>query len=164
MAWIDRRPGVRPRPTLGRRLDMAARVSFPTGLTILLLLLLQAPLGIPGQAALLPAVALCCVWFWSLTQPQYLPPACVFAIGLLLDLLAYLPFGVGTLTLLCCHGIAVGLRRFLAPRGFAVIWLTFIPLAAVSCGPRRPTARASAPPLAHTGTPTRRRGAARRAS
>ena len=129
MAWIDRQPGIRPRQSLGRRLDAAARVSFPAGLTILLLLLTEAPLGITGQAALQPALALSCVWFWSLHQPQFMPPVVVFVIGLLLDLVAYLPFGVGTLTLLSCHGIAIALRRFLLPRGFAVVWLAFIPIA-----------------------------------
>jgi rod shape-determining protein MreD len=129
MAWIDRRPGVRPRPSLGRRLDVAARVSFPACVTVVLMLLMEVPLGITGQAALLPAVTLCCVWFWSLVQPQYLPPLVVFFVGLLLDLLAYLPFGVGTLTLLCCHGIAVAVRRSIVLRGFGVIWLCFIPIA-----------------------------------
>lgn len=129
MAWIDRRPGVRPRQSLGHCLDIAARASLPAGTTIVLMLLTEAPLGIIGQAALLPALALGCVWFWSLHQPRCLPPPVVFIIGLLLDLLAYLPFGVGTLALLITHGIAVALRRFLAPRGFGMIWLGFVPIA-----------------------------------
>ena len=130
MAWTDRRPGVRPRPSFGRRLDVAARAGFPAAATVLLMLLIEAPLGITGQAALLPAVAICCVWFWSLAQPTCLPPPAVFIIGLLLDLLAYLPFGVGTLTLLSCHGIAVAVRRHLLRCGFMVIWLSFLPIAA----------------------------------
>ncbi|MFL5257349.1 MAG: rod shape-determining protein MreD [Rhodopila sp.] len=130
MAWIDRQPGIRPRQSLGRRLDTAARVSFPACMTILLMLLTEAPLGVTGQAALQPALALGCIWFWSMHQPQCMPPPVVFIIGLLLDLIAYLPFGVGTLTLLSCHGIGVALRRFLLPHGFTLIWLAFIPIAA----------------------------------
>ncbi|HVZ07176.1 rod shape-determining protein MreD [Rhodopila sp.] len=129
MAWIDRRPGVRPRPSLGRRLDLAARACFPAGATVLLMLLAEAPLGLTGQAALQPAMALGCVWFWSLHQPQYMPPPVVFLIGLLLDLLGYLPFGVGTLTLLMSYGIAAALRRYLVPRGFGMNWLAFVPIA-----------------------------------
>jgi rod shape-determining protein MreD len=125
MAYIDRRPGIRPRRTLGRRLDIAARVSFPACITILLMLLTEAPLGIPGQATLLPAVALCSVWFWSLFRPETFPPPVVFAIGLLLDLLGYLPPGVGVFTLLGVHGVALALRRGLARRGFVWIWLVF---------------------------------------
>jgi rod shape-determining protein MreD len=130
MAFIDRRPGIRPRPTLGRRLDIAARVSFPACITILLMLLTQAPLGLIGQVTLLPAIALCSVWFWSLFRPDTLPPPVVFVIGLLLDLLGYLPLGAGVFTLLCVHGVATALRRSLAPRGFFWIWIVF---AMVAC-------------------------------
>lgn len=63
MAHIDRRPGIRPWAGLGRQLDIAARISFPASTTILLMLLTQAPVEILEQAALLPAVGMCCVWF-----------------------------------------------------------------------------------------------------
>jgi rod shape-determining protein MreD len=129
MATIDRRPGVRPRASLGRALDIAARASFPTCVTILLMLLSQAPLDITGQAALLPAVALCCVWFWSLFRPRTLPPPVVFLIGLTMDLLGYLPLGVGVFALLSVHGIARSLRRSLPTRGFAWIWIVFAAVA-----------------------------------
>ncbi len=125
MAYIDRRPGIRPRPTLGRRLDIAARTGFPGCLTLMLMLLTEAPLGIAGQATLLPAVALCSIWFWSLFRPESFPPPLVFVIGLLLDLLGYLPLGAGVFTLLCVHGVALSLRRGLALRGFVWIWLMF---------------------------------------
>jgi rod shape-determining protein MreD len=132
MAIIDRRPGVRPRPSLGRFLDIAARASFPTAITILLMLLSQAPLGIAGQAALLPAITICCVWFWSLFRPGNMPPPVVFLIGLAMDLLGYLPLGVGVFTLLCVHGVAQSLRRSLLPRGFAWIWIVFAAVAAAA--------------------------------
>jgi rod shape-determining protein MreD len=125
MAHIDRRPGIRPRPTIGRRLDIAARASFPASVTVLLMLLTEAPVGISGQAALLPAVVLCSVWFWSLVRPDAMPPPAVFVIGLLTDLMGYMPLGVGLFTLLCVHGVALALRRRLAQRGFAVIWAVF---------------------------------------
>jgi rod shape-determining protein MreD len=130
MTHVDRRPGVRPRLTLGRRMDNFARASFPASITVLLMLLIETPLVFSGQATLLPATAIGGVWFWSLTQPDYLPPPVVFLIGLLLDLLGYLPPGVGVLTLLCVHGVALAFRRFLAQRGFAWVWLVFAAVAA----------------------------------
>jgi len=132
MAHIDQHPGIRPRTSLGRRLDIAARFCFPTCITVLLMLMTQAPVGIPEQAALLPAIALCCIWFWSLFRPDAVPPPLVFLIGLLLDLLGYLPLGVGVLTLLAVHGVAVALRRSLARRGFAWIWIVFTGVAAAA--------------------------------
>ena len=132
MAHIDRRPGIRPRQSVGRRLDIVARVGFPTCVTVLLMLLTRAPLKIPEQAALLPAVALCCVWFWSVFRPDALPPPIVFAIGLLLDLLGYLPLGVGVFTLLAVHGVALVMRRGLSRAGFAWIWFVFAGVAAAA--------------------------------
>ncbi len=132
MAYIDRRPGIRPRPTLGRRLDIAARIGFPACVTILLMLLTDAPWGVSGQTTLLPAIALCSVWFWSLFRPETFPPPVVFAIGLLLDLLGYLPLGVGVFTLLAVHGVAVLLREGLALRGFFRIWIVFAVVAAAA--------------------------------
>ena len=129
MAHIDRRPGIRPRASIGRRLDIAARVSFPACITVLLMLLAQAPLGMPEQAASLPAVALGCVWFWSLFRPDALPPPIVFLIGLLMDLLGYLPLGVGVFTLLAVHGrgaghapVAVGQRRSSGSGSSSPVW------------------------------------------
>jgi rod shape-determining protein MreD len=118
---------------MGRRLDIAARVSFPACISVLLMLLTEAPSGIAGQAALLPAVALCCVWFWSLFRPETFPPPVVFAVGLLLDLLGYLPLGSGVFTLLCVHGVALAARRGLARRGFVWIWLVFALVASAAC-------------------------------
>jgi rod shape-determining protein MreD len=125
MAHVDQRPGIRPRASLGRRLDIAARISFPACTTALLMLLTQMPTGISGQAALLPAITLCCVWFWSVFRPSAMPPPMVFVIGLLLDLLGYLPLGIGVFTLLAVHGVAISMRRSLSRRGFAWIWIVF---------------------------------------
>jgi rod shape-determining protein MreD len=95
------------------------------------MLLSAAHFGFWGQAALLPTVTLTCVWFWSLFRPSAMAPPVVFLIGLLLDLLGFLPLGVGVLTMLVTHGIAQRLRRFLPRQGFAMVWLIFT---AVACG------------------------------
>ena len=130
MARSDQTPGIRPRATLGRRLDIAARHAFPASCTLLLMLLTLTPLGIADQAALLPAVTLACVYFWSLHRPVAMPPPVVFMIGLLFDLLGYLPLGVGVLSLLFVHGVALRWRGTLTGRGFLTAWLAFAAVAA----------------------------------
>jgi rod shape-determining protein MreD len=125
MAGAEQTPGIRPRVTLGRRLDVAARHAFPAGCTILLMLLTETPFGFADQATLLPAVTLACVYFWSLFRPAAMPPPVVFLIGLVFDLLAYLPLGVGPLTLLVVHGLALRWRRVLIMQGFVTGWLAF---------------------------------------
>ena len=130
MAPTDQTPGIRPRATLGRRLDIAARHAFPASCTILLMLLTGAPLGIADQAALLPAVTLAGVYFWSLHRPAAMPPPVVFVIGLLFDLVGYLPLGVGVLSLLIVHGLALRWRSGLTSLGFVPAWLAFAGIAA----------------------------------
>lgn len=125
MARADQAPGIRPRASLGRQLDMAARHAFPASCTILLMLLTQIPLGFADQTALLPAVTLACVYFWSLFRPAAMAPPVVFVIGVLLDLLGYLPLGVGALMLLVVHGLVLRWRRLLSQQGFLPVWLVF---------------------------------------
>ncbi|MGE0417454.1 MAG: rod shape-determining protein MreD [Acetobacteraceae bacterium] len=129
MARDDQHPGIRPRLTLGRRLDIAARYAFPACVTVVLMLVVEVPLRLALQTALLPAVALISVWFWSVYRPIAMAPPVVFLIGLLLDLRGYLPLGVGVLTLLIAHGISQRWRRFLMQQGFAMTWLAFLPIA-----------------------------------
>ncbi len=127
---IQRLPGIRPRQSIWRRLDMAARRSFPASTTALVLLATAAPLGLPGQPELQAASALCCVFFWSLFRPASMPPVAVFLLGLLCDLLGYAPPGVGVLTLLLAHGVALRWRRNLVRLGFLPVWLCFVAVAA----------------------------------
>ncbi len=122
MAGVGRAPGIRPRLTIGGRLDDAARASAPAACTVMLMLGATAPWGLPLQAALLPAVAIGSVWFWSLLRPAALPPVVVFALGAALDLLGYLPLGTGVLTLLAVHAVAARCRSTLARRRFLVVW------------------------------------------
>ena len=84
----------------------------------MLLLLAAAPLDVPGQAQLLPAVALACVFFWSLAWPASMTSPTVFLLGLLADLLGLTPPGVLLLVLLAAHGLATACRRALAQQGF----------------------------------------------
>ncbi len=125
----ERFPGIRPTPTLWRKLDAASRSAFPATITVLLLLLLAAPLGLPGQAQLQPAAAMACVFFWSLFRPGSMSPPIVFVLGLLSDLLGLAPPGISVLVLLIVHGLAVK-WRMLAGQGFLIVWLAFVAVAA----------------------------------
>jgi rod shape-determining protein MreD len=127
---MQRTPGIQPRRSLARRLDEAARRAFPGASTTLLLVVTAGPLGLPGQTQLQIAMALGCVFFWSLVRPSAMPPALVFALGLLGDLLSYAPVGTGVLSLLIAHGLAIRWRRMLTRPGFLLVWLAFAPVAA----------------------------------
>jgi rod shape-determining protein MreD len=108
---------------------MSARRGFPSALAVLLLLLAAAPFGIAGQPQLQIAIALACVFFWSLFRPASMPPWIVFLLGVLLDLLGFAPLGVGVLLLLSVHGFALRWRRTLVRLGFVPVWIGFAVLA-----------------------------------
>lgn len=127
---MDSTPGIRPRLGLWHRLDVASRYAFPGVQTVAVLLLLSAPLGLPGQAQLQPAWAMTCVYFWSLYRPASMPALLVFGVGLLLDLLAQGPVGIQVLVLLLIHAVGLRARRVLTRAGFAMVWLIFAGLAA----------------------------------
>ncbi|MEO9189971.1 MAG: rod shape-determining protein MreD [Acetobacteraceae bacterium] len=131
MVEIGPTPAIRPRPTIGGRLDGVARSCVPVVLTLILVLVAGAPLGLPGQAALRPALALICVFHWSLTRPATMPGIAVFAIGVLCDLLGWLPIGVGAVTLLIARVAALRLRPALAGHGLGLAWFAFVCVAVV---------------------------------
>jgi len=132
MVEVDRAPGIRPRQTLARRLDMMARRAFPVACTVALMFLGNAPLGVPDQPVMVPAVTVASVFFWSLFRPASMPPPAVFLIGLLLDLMGWLPVGDGVITLLLVHGLCLRWRRVLVRQGFLMIWVAFWGFAAGS--------------------------------
>jgi rod shape-determining protein MreD len=131
---LDKTPGIRPRRSWGQRLDRAARSSFPAGTTILGMILLTAPFGIPGQAQLMPAFALAAVFFWTLFRPSSVPPPLVFLLGFLADLLGEMPLGSSVLVLLLTQLLVIRSRRYLPQKGFLFVWLVFVAVAAVAAG------------------------------
>ncbi len=118
-----------PRTGLLRQVDGLARALVPTATTAVLLVLAPVAAGLPGMV---PAVALPCVYFWSVFRPAAMPPPAAFGLGLLTDLLTVGPFGAGTLTLLLTHGVAVRWRGFLARQSFLLVWLAFCAFAAAA--------------------------------
>lgn len=116
-----------PPPGIWRQLDDIGRAAFPAASTAILMILAAAPLGVPGVVA---AVALPCVFFWSVFRPAAMPPPAAFGLGLLMDLLAVGPLGIGILILLVTHGLALRWRGFLVRQSFLLVWLVFCTLAA----------------------------------
>ena len=121
----EQRPGIRPRPSLGRRLDEWSRRSFPAAATLALILCLEAPLGIPVSAQLQTALPLASLYFWSVHRPTSMPPWLVFGLGLLVDLLQIQPMGLSSLVFLLMVALARRWRHDLRRLGFMLGWLGF---------------------------------------
>ena len=129
MARADRSPG-HPAARHARVGGSTSRRAhaFPAGCTVLLMLLAAAPLGMPTRPALLPAVdAGLRLLLVAVPPRRHAAAGGVRCSALLLDLLGYLPLGVGVLTLLAVHGLA--LRAGAAcwrGSGFLLVWLAFV--------------------------------------
>jgi rod shape-determining protein MreD len=97
-------------------------------ITLLLFVLTSVvPLHIPGFAVVTPAFALMAVYHWTIYRPELLPPATIFAAGLLLDLLNGTPYvGLSALSLLLARSALMSQRRFFINRLFPVLWAGFL--------------------------------------
>jgi rod shape-determining protein MreD len=132
MIEVDRAPGIRPRPSFARSLDAAARASLPFAMTLGLVLFAGALAGLPGEEAMRPAIALCCVFAWTLHRPALMPPPAVFLIGLVCDLLGWVPLGTMTLVLLATQAVALRVRPSRVAAGFLACWASFVVTAAAA--------------------------------
>jgi rod shape-determining protein MreD len=114
-------------------LDGRARRAVPLAGCFAAVLLLNARLGLPGAAELLPGLLLGTVFFWSIFQPNAMPAIPVFLLGLFSDLLADGPLGMTSLLLLGTHGLAIAGRELLSTSGLISIWLLFCLVAVAAC-------------------------------
>jgi rod shape-determining protein MreD len=120
-----------PRPRgFWQTLDQFARDAAPGALTVLLVVAMGIPIGLPAQHGVMPVPALAAVYFWTLYRPSLLPPLAVFAIGVLSDLLSAAPLGLHPLLLLLLHAAVLTQRRVLARQSFLLVWVVFLLMAA----------------------------------
>jgi rod shape-determining protein MreD len=98
------------------------------------LIIIGLPLGLPNQAALRPAYAMGCVYFWSLYRPASLPTPLVALCGLLLDLLGLSPLGLWAVILLLLQFATIATRRRLALARFILTWGAFTGFALIAAG------------------------------
>ena len=104
------------------RLLRILRTLLPGLVTLLAVLVAVLPLGISFAAVVTPFLSLMAVYYWSIYRPDLLPPAAVFAIGVLQDILTGGPVGLLALVLLLVQALAVSQRRILLGQGFTVEW------------------------------------------
>lgn len=122
-----------PRPRgFWQRLDQTARDLAPSALTVLLVLAMGIPLGLPAQHGVMPVPALGAVYFWTLYRPALMPPLAVFGVGVLTDLLTAAPLGLNPLLLLSLHAVGLTQRRTLARQSFLLVWVAFALFAAAT--------------------------------
>jgi len=116
--------------TFWQRLDLVIRGVTPFFFTLMLVILGQVPLHIPGFSEVAPLLPLMAVYHWAIYRPDLLPAIAVFFAGLLQDALSGMPFGVNTAVYVLVHMVVVRQQMFFMGRSFLVIWLGFSMVAA----------------------------------
>jgi len=113
---------------------LAARLAAATpGLVLMLCVLLgRLPLGVPHLGSVAPLLPLAAVFFWSVRQPQLMTPTMVFVAGLIDDVLAGTPLGLGALVLLLVRWLVVSQRLVFLGKPFALMWWGFAIVAMVA--------------------------------
>ncbi len=108
-----------------QRLDQAARLVLPcaTAIAFVLLGAMVWPLPYFGEVA--PPLALIAVYYWAIHRPDLFRPGMVFLIGLLNDVLHYLPLGLSALLFVAAHQFVFSQRRFFAGHSFYMMWWGF---------------------------------------
>ncbi len=116
-------------PSLGHRVDVAARRLTPFAISLVLVLVAAVPWRVPHFGPVAPMLGLIAVYYWAVFRPDLLPPVAVFVLGLIADSLGAAPFGLAPLVFLAVYGIVRGQRRFLVGKSFLVLWWGFLLIA-----------------------------------
>jgi len=108
-----------------QRLDQGARLSLPfvTALFCTLLSVIAWPLPHIGPIA--PPFALVAVYYWALHRPDVFGAGSAFLIGLLFDLVNFLPPGISAFLFVMAHYIVLRQRRFFIGHSFFMMWAGF---------------------------------------
>lgn len=116
--------------SLLHRFDVIIRSLTPFVLTLVLVILAQVPLHVPGFAEIAPILPLMAIYHWTIYRPDLLPAIAAFFAGLLQDALSGSPFGVNAAVFVIVHMAVMSQQTFFIGRSFPVIWLGFSLVAA----------------------------------
>jgi len=113
-----------------QRVDLVVRSLTPFFLTLVLVVLGQVPLHVPGLAEVAPILPLMAVYHWAIYRPDLLPASAVFFAGLIQDALSGMPFGVNAAVFVTVHMVVLSQQIFFQGKSFLIIWLGFSMVAA----------------------------------
>lgn len=117
-------------PRVWQKLDGWVRSGTPCMLAFGLILLGVVPWPLPGLSSVAPLFGLIAVHYWTVHQPEIMPAAGAFALGLARDILGGAPIGLNAFVLVLVQGVVLTQRRHFARRPFAVDWCGFAMIAA----------------------------------
>lgn len=106
--------------------------SVPFVATAIVMLLMNVPINLFGGWVPPPELGLITVFFWAVYSPALLPPAAIFALGLVQDFASGGPIGFWPLIYLSVYGFTLSQRVFFIGRSVMGVWLGFAAVAALA--------------------------------
>jgi len=109
-----------------QRLDNGARLSLPFVTTLVCTFLSVVAWPLPYMDAVAPPLGLMVLYYWAVHRPDLFRPSMAFAIGLLNDVINFLPLGLSALLFVAAHQMILQQRRFFTGHSFYMMWFGFI--------------------------------------
>ncbi|MDO9460353.1 MAG: rod shape-determining protein MreD [Alphaproteobacteria bacterium] len=97
----------------------------PSLTAVVFVLVGVVPAAVPGLSTVSPLLSVAVIFFWVVTRPALMPPAAVFFVGLLQDVLSGGPIGLWALTLLVVQYLSLSQRQYLFGKTFTLGWVGF---------------------------------------
>lgn len=110
---------------LWQRLDQGTRLIVPCATALVFALLGAGKWPLPYFGEVAPPLALIAVYYWAIHRPDLFGPGTAFLIGLLNDVLHFLPLGLSALLFVGAHQFVFSQRRFFAGHSFYMMWWGF---------------------------------------
>ncbi|MDB5477934.1 MAG: mreD [Alphaproteobacteria bacterium] len=96
----------------------------------LLVLVTTIPTSLPPMTTIGGIWPLIGIAYWTLSRPGSMPVTVVFLLGLLTDIVTFVPFGLHGFVFVLARMTLIRQRRFLMGQGFWVLWVAYALLAA----------------------------------
>lgn len=109
-----------------QRLEQTMRQILPFVITVLLALLAAVPWPLPQLNAVTPPLALISVYYWSIHRPDLFGGISAFLIGLMVDALTGMPFGVHAFCFVGIHALCQRQRHLFVNHSFFILWFGFV--------------------------------------
>ncbi|MDD3183328.1 MAG: rod shape-determining protein MreD [Alphaproteobacteria bacterium] len=102
-----------------------ARNCLPMESALILLLLSVVIWPIPFAGPVSPSFVFVAVYYWAIYRPDLFRHLFVFFLGLLNDVMHFLPFGLSALVFLGVYQLAYAHRRYFVGQIFYMLWVGF---------------------------------------
>lgn len=109
----------------GQRLEQGLRRFLPLVSTLVFILLGSLPWPVPHFGPVTPSFGLIAVYYWSIHRPDLFRPFSGFCLGLLYDVIHFLPIGLSALVFIAVQQLVLSQRRFFVGHAFIMLWSGF---------------------------------------